>query len=897
MTAPKSAPVFASIFESLTGNPPYPWQENLFLEFLSGSCPRDINLPTGSGKTSIMPIWLFALATQATWQPQAITIPRRLVWVVNRRVVVDQATEEAEQIRRRLADTGLVELDPVRNALRGLLLERDKQELIAISTLRGEKEDNREWSDDPSRPAIIIGTVDMIGSRLLFSGYGDGPYWRAQHAGLLGHDTLIVNDEAHLTPAFATLLRAVEEKQRKSLRPFCTIRLSATHSSTKCWPESLDDDNKDAHFRKIYEAPKTLQIREAGKQFSTLLELATQPGARRTLIFAQTPDTVAEIADKLKKKVGDEAAILTLTGTMRGFERDRMVESAVFKAFAGAERPSESYWLIATSAGEVGINISADRLITDLDTLDHLLQRFGRLNRFGETTGEAYVLVSNASQKEDRNKAALDFLRSLDSCGNETYDISPAALFGRELPSAACSEVPLLAELHDWLIDVWSQTSLGAHSARPAVDPWLHGNEKDRPETHVAWRDDVRDLVGDEISREDREEALQKYRLLAHEQLREPSTKLLEKLEKLAQAQDGGTSFLLRKADGSVDVKDLSEFAKIETESQRRSVIADIAFCQLILPPGCGSIREGMFFPESNPDFEKSGDGNSPYDVSGLVWSKKEGAPIANPDRASYRAKKDGDGKWTVRRLGVSTEYAQEEGPLVNLQLGTLRQFSAAKNLRFLLAVTPETEDGDNSTALLYFGKARPKTGSAPTVFIDDHCPEVADLAKKLAGYVGLSEEVAAALQLAGQLHDLGKRERIWQDAAGNPLMTDGTFKYGEPIAKSVEIMRGKSLGGFRHELASLRYAEKELGTQPLSPELRDLVLHLVAAHHGHARPCFESKAYDRNYLGDSARIALESAQRFARLQERYGAWGLAYLESILRAADWMVSANSVAGE
>ena len=279
----------------------------------------------------------------------------------------------------------------------------------------------------------------------------------------------------------------------------------------------------------------------------------------------------------------------TLTGTMRGFERDRMVERAVFKAFAGAERPSESYWLIATSSGEVGINISSDRLITDLDTLDHLLQRFGRLNRFGETTGEAYVLVSNASQKEDRNKAALDFLRSLDSCGNETYDISPAALFGRELPFAACSEVPLLAELHDWLIDVWSQTSLGAHSARPAVDPWLHGNEKDRPETHVAWRDDVRDLVGNEISREEREEALQKYRLLAHEQLRESSTKLLEKLEKLAQAQDGGTSFLLRKADGSVDVKDLSEFAKIETESQRRSVIADIAFCQLILPPGCGS--------------------------------------------------------------------------------------------------------------------------------------------------------------------------------------------------------------------------------------------------------------------------------------------------------------------
>jgi CRISPR-associated endonuclease/helicase Cas3 len=66
-----------------------------------------------------------------------------------------------------------------------------------------------------------------------------------------------------------------------------------------------------------------------------------------------------------------------------------------------------------------------------------------------------------------------------------------------------------------------------------------------------------------------------------------------------------------------------------------------------------------------------------------------------------------------------------------------------------------------------------------------------------------------------------------------------------------------------------------------------------VASHHGCARPCFESNAYDRNYLKESARIALESVQRFAQLQERYGAWGLAYLESILRAADAIVSATA----
>lgn len=893
---------FATHFEGLTGNQPYPWQQKLFDLFSTGRIPPDVNLPTGSGKTSIMGIWLLALARQGVEQSQAVTIPRRLVWVVNRRVVVDQATEEAEQIRRHLApDAGIAQLEPVRHALRSLSLGYDNRELIAISTLRGEREDNREWSEDPSRPAIIVGTVDMIGSRLLFSGYGDGRYWRAQHAGLIGHDTLIVNDEAHLTQAFAALLSKVQQKQRGTLKPFRTLRLSATHSSSECWPSSLEDDRKDGRFQRVFDAKKKVQIRDAGKQFSTLLELAMEPGPARTLIFVQQPDKVTEIADQLKKKAGDQAAarILTLTGTMRGIERDRIVESPVFKAFASHERPTQSFWLIATSAGEVGINISADRLITELDTLDHLLQRFGRLNRFGETTGTAYVLVSDADKKEERKAAAMDFLLNLapsdkDPSGGESYNISPAALFGRELPADACSEVPLQTELHDWLIDVWSQTSLGRHPARPEVEPWLHGKQDDVPETYVAWREDVRDLVRDGIDDEEREEALQKYRLMAHEQLREPTTKLLAKLEELARTQGGDTAFLRRKRDGSVDVRPLSRFAEIKNDSERKRAIAEIAFCQLILPPGCGSIRDAMFVPLWSANEETNSDTGDikpeDYDVSGCTWERGAGKVIANPDRASHRATKNEDSRWTIRRLGVLEEEMELRD---DLELETLHSFAATHGWRFLLKIAPENDAGETETALLYFGKARQKTESVPVVFIDKHCADVADLVRELAGCAGLPEELALALHRAGQLHDLGKQEDIWQKAAGNPRKKDGTFEKGAPVAKPVKIMQGRALGGFRHELASLRYAEEALREQTFSLELRDLVLHVLAAHHGYARPCFEKRAYDRNHLTNSARITLESAQRFARLHERYGPWGLAYLESILRAADGMVSAAS----
>ena len=74
----------------------------------------------------------------------------------------------------------------------------------------------------------------------------------------------------------------------------------------------------------------------------------------------------------------------------------------------------------------------------------------------------------------------------------------------------------------------------------------------------------------------------------------------------------------------------------------------------------------------------------------------------------------------------------------------------------------------------------------------------------------------------------------------------------------------------------------------------RELILHLIAAHHGRARPHFPAdEAFDPLATTQSdATLANEVPQRFGRLQRKYGRWGLAYLESILRAADWSASAN-----
>ena len=90
---------------------------------------RVCDLPTGMGKTSIIHLWLLALRHQK--RENKPRLPTRLVYVVDRRTVVDQATELAECIKSNLGGLGLPE------------------DWLSVSTLRGQLADNRDWAKDP----------------------------------------------------------------------------------------------------------------------------------------------------------------------------------------------------------------------------------------------------------------------------------------------------------------------------------------------------------------------------------------------------------------------------------------------------------------------------------------------------------------------------------------------------------------------------------------------------------------------------------------------------------------------------------------------------------------------------------------------------------------------------
>jgi CRISPR-associated endonuclease/helicase Cas3 len=170
------------------------------------------------------------------------------------------------------------------------------------------------------------------------------------------------------------------------------------------------------------------------------------------------------------------------------------------------------------------------------------------------------------------------------------------------------------------------------------------------------------------------------------------------------------------------------------------------------------------------------------------------------------------------------------------------------------------------------------------------------DRMERIARGVGLPAEAAAALALGALLHDEGKRAERWQRAfrAARDAEKCGLRL---PLAKTRGPINQAILARYRHELGSLLALEENDELKALPEEWRDLVLHLVAAHHGQARPLIETRGCEDAPPSALEKTARAVAMRFARLQRRWGPWGLAWWEALLRAADVQASRENDAGE
>ena len=852
------------------GREPFPWQEELFRRFLGGDIPSLLNLPTGCGKTSAMVVWLIALAHQAEFGQ--VSLPRRLVWVVNRRVVVDQATEEAERIRQRLQQEGVVGLDTLRAAL-SRLSASNTGDLLAVSTLRGQFADNAEWRRDPSRPAIIAGTVDMIGSRLLFSGYGCGFKSRPLHAAFLGQDALLVHDEAHLEPAFQHLIGAIESEQARcrDFRPIRVLALSATSRAVHSRQFTLSPaDRENPEIRKRVEAGKGVAFHPLGDETRLAAEVCRlaldfSNTGQAVLIFLRKLDDVQSVVDGLRR---ENLQVQSFTGTLRGYERDELARSdAVLARFlpgSTAAPCTGTVYLVSTSAGEVGINMSADHAVCDLVPFDSMVQRFGRVNRFGAGDARIEVLYSNppGDDKAPRKKAGdsrfqqacertLALLQRLPQSDNGRYNASPAAL--EDLPLEARQDAftppPEIPAVSDILFDAWSLTSVrDKFPGRPPVAAWLHGvAEWEPPQTYLAWRQEVAVITPRLLLRYQPEDLLEDYPLKPAELLRDASSRIAGQLGAIAQRCPDLSVWLVEPA-GSVQVLPLTALLSNDPSY--------LDGCTVLLPPLAGGLNRGML--DGNAPFDEQH--SDRYDVSESC-SDEHNNPLR---RRLWDSHESPPGMRLVRVIDTRPDAGDE---------GEEEQLPPAPRYWYWY-VRPRSADDDGSLTAI-----REQD-------LDPHCAAVRDAAQALASALGLGATETRALIAAASWHDLGKRRALWQRSIGN-----GDFPQ-RILAKSGSNLILPGLSGYRHEFGSLLDVLQLPDFLQLEPPLRDLVLHLIAVHHGRGRPHFpEDESFDPEY---PAAVALEAARevprRFARLQRQYGRWGLAYLESLVRAADALAS-------
>lgn len=1045
---------FASSFLALTGYPPMPWQTRLFrTHFLSGDLPGAVNIPTGLGKTAVMAIWLIGLAWQIRTQAMP-SLPRRLVYVVDRRAVVDQSTTFAETLRKNLAT-------PKAHDLCAFLGFAECRKL-PISTLRGQFVDNREWLEDPSRPAIVVGTVDMIGSRLLFEGYGASRKMRPYHAGLLGADTLVLLDEAHLVPPFEALLATIAsephvysaraKEDRKRIPEFKLLPLSATNRSSSTsvfaleardYDDAVDEGAK--RTRKRLDAVKCLRIETAGAKnlLQTIVERAWEISGKgendvRCLIYCDKRDDAQKVCDALldrlathartdsKKAKGEDKEqyeirvataaqnrIELFVGARRVHERrqaQKRLEVLGFLADSESSHGSATF-LVATSAGEVGVDLDADHLVCDLVAWERMVQRFGRVNRRGKVSSDIVVVApppevpksklpdkpqiealpeppkpvkpkkpgkkatpeehgaySQAMSRFDREDA--DYKKALKQFrdrqknqkkGEDDYqealakyredwaptylykeriallerlngDASPRALLNLLTNAAsdtglahaiqACSTpAHLRPALSRPLVDAWSMTSLDEHTGRPRVEPWLRGWTDDEPQTAMAWRQHLPVRAKPPTRKKEIEDFFEAAPIQTVELLETETYRVLDWLmQRVAKLRDRGVRQV---SDESTEDEGGADSALGQDESTVDSVAEADESSDEVLP---SSTAQASPPADSGPKLK-------PEDVIAIVLSaggkyvrtlhvRDIPAEVQKTDSDAQRkrvkeAKEKLQGELSSATLVVGADVGGLNNGLLNSEVTAASTADGSTSwgaddngnplvpFRIHDSVSGDPSSDGNWRECLRFDLERNADGEATRWLIVEEWPDSANTeerrssgpeqslvehqswaercARRIGERLRLEGEYLEMLSIAARLHDEGKQALRWQNAFR-------AKRDGRPYAKTKGPIDFKLLDGYRHEFGSLPHALKDAEFKKLPQDLQHLALHMIAAHHGFARPVIDITGCEDAPPSALETRAREVALRFARLQRRWGPWGLAWWEALLRAADQQAS-------
>lgn len=705
---------------------------------------------------------------------------------------------------------------------------------------------------------------------------------------------------------------------------------------------------------------------------------AAAAGPRRIAIMVNRVATARAIWRQLRAETRVEEApptadVVLMTGRMRPYDRDRLVERWTPILAAREERdPLERpVILVTTQCLEVGADFSFDVLITECASLDALRQRFGRLDRLGTAeSNEATILIRRTQVRTEQQLEKLEESGRIDDpiygnalaatwnwliehaeeddtlwidmgiAGLETHFPTDRDARQQLLSrlSAPAPHAPALLPAH---LDLWAQTS-----PRPQPDPdiarFLHGPDRGEPEVAVVIRNDLLPVPG---STGDAHPWIHAVSLLPPTTPETFSVPLRLVRQWIAAGEAD--------AEALSDVEGTPIVGEDPEPSGRRYVVLWRGRDRSVRTSNAAEVRPGdtvilpdqKTLPEAFGDLGEDNNAEPAVDIAEAAFQVARGRATLRVHPRTLGLWKDTPAVQALLEWAGDPDREAEPGKLGEILRRVADESDGEEArpipswLRMAARVLAERCEVAQHPCGGYVLSSRTpipiETEPEQDAFSDDddlwsesavpvtlarHLDETAKLARAYAERCVPAALVEPSVR-AAELHDIGKVDPRFQQVlhGGSEL---AALSEPEPIAKSANIPTSQSArrrarehsklpNGFRHEALSTQLAAR-LFDLPEDSADRDLVLHLIATHHGYARPFatvvsdddpaaidasvgderITVTADERRSWPEPHHLASGSADRFGRVLQRHGWWGTALLEAILRLADWTASAD-----
>ena len=907
-------PTFPEFYRAINGREPFPWQARLAdLVAKEERWRSEIGVPTGLGKTACLDIAVWWLASQADRMPNRRTAPTRIWWVVNRRLLVDSTADHALRMADVLHDPAAAELtdadrqvaERIADRLRSLWVDANAAPLDIIS-LRGGIASRSPT--DAARPTVILCTLPMYGSRLLFRGYGSRR--RSVDAAMAGTDSLVLLDEAHLAPHLKSLIPALAHchpTAREYLGGARTrpqlVALTATGDAGNSERFELGaDDEVHPVVRERLDAvkPLRLQVEDTGNTAKRLADAALalvgpSPRPVTCLVFANSPRTARYTFDRLRKaRPLADADVLLLTGLAREREAQR-IRARILDTDTGMPAGRETaaraghLVVVATQTLEVGADVDAECLVTEACGVRALTQRLGRLNRLGRFPDARATYLHLPPPKRRGTKGTADtwpvygsepatvLQRLQAACGEDgIVNLSPSVVAGI---LGSPEDVPRRApEVLPGLLWEWTKTTTPPDGEAP-VEPYFSGISEPQYSVSLLWRIHVPDAGKRLWPRPSDREAID----VPVDEVRE----VLAEEEVCRIGADGVTVETsagddLRPGDRLVLPTDHGLMDEFGWNPSCRDPVVDASLQDLGLPLDAQAIERlcGLHL------------GDLTAAALGLVDDENDEADQAQAIQELLD---------TLRNAPTPVGWEQEEWERYVHEV-TPRLLRPRAEVPRLPLRRPANEPLSDDFDELSLGPA--------AVELDRHGDAVGRRARMIAERLGLPRDLLRTVVRSATLHDIGKADPRFQrwlssdsHIAGPLLAKSDTPRH---LWEAQRVAAGWPRGG-RHEELSARLVRAWLERAPDrgEPIERDLLVHLVVSHHGKGRPLV-APAVDgtsETVHGTVEGMAVEAdadlavadwgqPARFRRLDAYLGPWGLALLEAIVIRADHAVSAG-----